>query len=168
MFLYIIRGACKRIKCNFWKRVNQVAHEYLLNFPLITGREHWNVICTQFLALFCQVRSIDYNYIQSLLLYYGHQNIIFGLEDEKKTMEDEKKPQIPTLWVKTSRVSKACFPHLFSMSVSLISFSSQATGRSSNWSIATPAFSIFWGRFCLFGDPFGAFTIHLRTAGSMN
>ena len=57
---------------------------------------------------------------------------MFGLEDEKKKMEDEKKPQIPTLWIKTSRVSKAGFRYLFSMSVSLISFSSQATSLSSN------------------------------------
>lgn len=68
---------------------------------------------------------------------------MFGLEDEKKKMEDEKKPQIPTLWIKTSRVSKAGFRYLFSMSVSLISFSSQATSLSSNWSIDTPAFSLF-------------------------
>ena len=62
-----------------------------------------------------------------------------------------KKTQIPTPWIETSRVSKACFPHLFSMSVSLISFSSQATGRSSNWSIATLVFYLFEGGFAFLG-----------------
>ena len=54
-----------------------------------------------------------------------------------------KKNKFQHCGLKTSRVSKACFPHLFSMSVSLISFSSQATGRSSNWRIVTLVFYLF-------------------------
>ena len=95
------------------------AHEYLLDFSLITGRGHWNVIFTIFLALFYQVRSIDYNnnYIQSLLLYYGHQNIIFGLEDEKKKMEDEKNLKFQHCGLKLAGFPKRVFltfsPYLF-------------------------------------------------------
>lgn len=61
----------------------------------------------------------------------------------KKKRWKMKKNKFQHCGLKTSRVSKACFPHLFSMSVSLISFSSQATGRSSNWRIGTLVFYLF-------------------------